>query len=103
MVDVDGGDEAGRTDVVSMVDVELPSPMLTFASLLDKFTLTFEVLSSSILYLECKTSVGVIVVFYGSEVIIGSPILMFSCISDMFTSTSGVCFPSKFNLIEVSF
>lgn len=85
MVDVDGGDEAGRTDVVSMVDAKLPSSMSTFASLSDKFTLTFEVLSSSILYLECKTLGSVTVVFYGSEVIIGSPKLMFSCISNRFT------------------
>lgn len=72
MVDVGGGevDGGGGTVVVSMIIVELPSPMLTCMSLLDKFALFFKVSSSSILDLECETSGGVTVVFLRNYVIV---------------------------------
>lgn len=51
-MDVCGGDKSGGgggTPVVSIVDIKLLSPILTFNSLLDIFLGMFEVLPSSIL------------------------------------------------------
>lgn len=52
IMDVCGGDESGGgggTPVVSIVDIKLLSPILTFKSMLDIFFGMFEFLPSSIL------------------------------------------------------
>lgn len=53
--------------------VNTPSPMITFASILDIFAMMIEVRTSSETQSVCETSSGVTVVFSGVDTFEGSP------------------------------